>query len=393
MQRSFSLLVAAITFGLSLTSNGGLGEASLSAPIRGATNPPPPSTSTSGRASAIARPPLTLVFHRQPEPRQRAFSVLAPDGWKVEGGMFSVDPTQAGGSGNSIDTKCDLAVKRDQAGSVMVRWLPSYNYADFSGSFEFANMAMLFPAGRVYNGMLVRPLLTVERFLLELLGALHPQATDIKVTQRLDLPELVDICQYLARGANQQIASIGKPPMTFTAGALVVEYTEGGTAYREALATALTDWRGSAALWNNQFSFLMRAPRAEAEQWKPILDIIRQSIQFNPEWVTRYVAASGERGAVAAETLRYLARIDQEIYERHSKTRSDIQHENYLLLTGQEEYVNPFTKQVERDGSDYKYRWTTSSGDRYYTELETLDPNRDPELNRLEWKRTPVRPR
>ncbi len=333
------------------------------------------------------------MLRREWEPRQRAFSFLVPDGWVVEGGMFSVDPVQAGGAGNSIDTKCDLTVKRDAAGSVMVRWLPSYNYADFSGSPEFAMTASLFPYGRNYNGMQVRPLPAVEAFLLEGLRGLRPQATGFQVAQRIDLPELVQICDYLARGLNQQVAMLGKPPMKFTAGGLVVDYTEGSAAYREAVATALTDWRATAAIWNNQFTFMMRAPRAEADRWKPVLDIIRQSIQINPEWLARYIQASGERGATAAETLRYLARVDQEIFERRSKTRSDIQHENYLLLTGQEEFVNPFTKEFERDTSDYKNRWTTATGDRFYAESELADPNRVPEINKLEWKRTPVRPR
>lgn len=337
--------------------------------------------------------PLTIVFHRQMEPRQHAFSLLVPDGWTVEGGMFSVDPNQAGGAGNSVDTKCDLAVKREPAGLVMARWLPSYNYADFSGSPEFANLGMLFSPGRVYNGMTVRSLPAVEAFLIEQFKAIHPAVSGFKVLERVELPEVVAICQHLARDLNRQVMAIGKPPMTFTAGALIVEYVENSIRYRAALSTALSDWRAAAALWNNQFTFMMRAPVPEAEQWKPVLDIIRQSLQFNPQWVSQYVRAAGERGETVTETLRYLARIDQEIFERRSKTRSDIQHENYLLLTGQEEYVNPFTKEIERDTADYRHRWTTPGGDRLYTEIEAFDPNRDPALNKLEWKRTPVRPR
>lgn len=394
MKRFFSFVVVAFT----LAAGGALARAAASAPPA---NPPgrapkiTPSNApvTEQEAPGSGKRPLTLMLRREWEPRQRAFSFLVPDGWLVEGGMFSIDPTQAGGAGNSVDTKCDLAVKRDRAGSVMVRWLPSYNYADFSGSPEFAMTASLFPYGRNYNGMQVRPLPAVEAFLLEGLRGLRPQATGIQVAQRVDLPELVQICDYLARGVNQQVAMLGKPPMKFTAGALVVDYTEGGTPYREAISTALTDWRATAAIWNNQFSFMMRAPREEADRWKPVLDIVRQSIQINQEWLARYVEASGERGATVAETLRYLARLDQEIFERRSKTRSDIQHENYLLLTGQEEFVNPFTKEIERDTSDYKNRWTTASGHRFYAESELFDPNRDPEFSKLEWKRTPVRPR
>jgi hypothetical protein len=332
-------------------------------------------------------------MHRRWEPRQKAFSVLVPEGWQLEGGLFYVDPGQAGGAGNSIDTKCDLSVKRDTSGTVLARWLPSFNYADFSASPEFGAMAGLFPAGANYNGCRVKPFPTVETFLLEVVRTAHPNAADIRVVERMDLPELVEICQQLSRDANRQLGMLGRSPMRFAAGALVVEHAETGVLFREALVTVLCDLRQAAALWNNQFTFLMRAPAAETGRWKPALDIIRQSIQFNPDWVNAYVQKSGERGQTAAETFRYLARIDQEIFERRAKTRGAIQHENYLLLTGQEEYVNPYTEEVERDSSDYKHRWTTPAGDRLYTDLETFDPNRQDALNGAEWRRTPVRPR
>lgn len=75
---------------------------------------------------------VTVAFRRQWEPRQKAFTVLVPVGWQVDGGLFSVDPTQAGGALNSVETKCDFSVKRDGAGTVMARWAPTYNFVDFS---------------------------------------------------------------------------------------------------------------------------------------------------------------------------------------------------------------------------------------------------------------------
>ena len=73
-----------------------------------------------------------LQFQRQWEPKEHAYSFLVPAGWTIEGGMFHVDPTQANGTANSIDGKCDLAVKKDAAGTVMLRWLPAWNYCDMS---------------------------------------------------------------------------------------------------------------------------------------------------------------------------------------------------------------------------------------------------------------------
>jgi len=359
----------------------------------------PSATTTGMAASAGEKPkrddmkPVSVILRRQWEPRQKAFSVLVPAGWLIEGGLFSVDPTQGGGTLNAIETKCDFTVKKDAAGSVMVRWCPTWNFVDFSRSQAFATMSGLFPVGRIYNGALVKPMPTIEDYLVEGFRLVRPTATDARITQRVALPEVAEILHVMNKDINATMAQLGKAPMTFTAGAVVFDYTEGAVRYREAAATALCDWRAGTGLWNNQFTFHMRAPSDQADAWKPVCDIVRQSLQINPQWLAAYVKAVGERGQQAAETFRTLARIDQEIFERRSKQRSAIQDENYLLLTGQEDYVNPFTGQAERDTSDYKHRWTNSAGDRYYSNAYGSDPNKDPAVNQLEWKQTLVRPR
>lgn len=343
--------------------------------------------------SGSAGKPITLVLRREWEPNQRAFTVLVPQGWIVTGGLFSVDPGQAGGALNAIDTKCDLAIKSDANGTVIARWAPSYNFVDFSRSAEFANLAMLFPAGRYYNGALVKPMPTVEEYLMEGFRTIRPQASNVEVVQRMDLPKAVEICQAMTQQLNASLQPLGKAPMVFSAGALVIDYTEAGTRYREAGVTCLSDWRMAAGLWSNQFTFHMRAPAAEANDFKPMLDIIRQSMKVNPEWLAAYMRSVGERGQVVADVFRHMAKIDREIFERRSSARSAMAEENYLLLTGQEDYVNPFTKEVERDSSDYKYRWTNPNGDRLFTNQNGFDPNRESDLNKIEWKQTPTKPR
>ena len=364
----------------------------------GDTSPSDKPTTAPGAGAGDPKPnkrdkPTTVVLRRQWEPKQKAFTVLVPDGWRIEGGLFSIDPTAGGGTLNAIESKCDLSIKRDEAGTVMCRWGPAYNYADFSKAPEFANLAALFPVGRVYNGAQVKGLLTPEEYLVEGFKLVRPKAAGAKISERHELPELVEILAAMAKDLNAKAAPLGKAPMTFTAGSVVFDYTEGGTRFREAAATAICDWRATSALWSNQFTFHMRAPADEADEWKPVLDIIRQSLQVNPEWLKEYQQKVGERGAKAAEVFRTLARLDQEIFDRRSKARSAIQNENYLMLTGQEEYVNPYTKEVERDTSDYKSRWTSLNGDRIYSNQPDYDPNKDQGLNRTEWKLTPVHKR
>jgi hypothetical protein len=352
--------------------------------------PATPGTPAAGEKAAGKRP--TVVFERRWEPKERAFTILAPRGWILDGGIFNVSPIAAGGPGNSLMPKCDLTVKSDEAGTKAFRWLPSYNYADLSVG-QFALTSGLFPPGSMYQGMRVVPLPTWEAFLLDLARKNHPGAAGLKVVGKEPIPELAEIFRKLGKDIDAFCQGIGVPPGRYDAGGILVEYAEGGKTYREGMVAAIIDRRGSAAQWTNECTLAMRAPVEEAGAWKTTFDIIRQSLRFDPKWLDAAVRAAGERGKMAYETMQYIQRVDREILENRRKTNADIRYENYLLVTGQEDYVNPYTKEVEVDTSDYKYRWTTSSGNKLYTDVESVDPNRDRDLNGVEWKRTLVRKR
>jgi hypothetical protein len=334
-----------------------------------------------------------VPFQRQWEPKEHAYSFLVPAGWTVEGGIFHVNPMQAGGSANSIDGKCDMAVKKDAAGTVMFRWLPTWNYCDMSRNAQFSMTAGLFPAGSRYQGMEVRPMPDCAGFLQGLFRTLHPSATDVNVVELKPMPELGEIMRTINKGVDEQIQMLGLGATRYDAGGMIVEYTEGGTRFREGLVTCLVDLRSAAAMWSNQHTQMLRSPAKEVRQWKPVLDIICQSVRLNPEWFARASKAGAQRAHMSQETMRYIQSVDQQITEHRSKTQAEIRYEDYLMLTGQEDYVNPYTKEVERDTSEYKYRWTTEGGDMIYTDQHGFNPNTQRDFSDKEWKLTPVRPR
>ncbi len=298
-----------------------------------------------------------------------------------------------GGPGNSIDGKCDLTIKKDADGTVLFRSLPSWNYADMSRNPQMAFAASMFPVGSRYQGMEVRPMPTCAQYLQSLFRQLRPGASDVKVVESMAIPELAQIYRTLFKAIDDQQRMMGFPPLGYDLAGLVVDYTEGGRRFREAVVSCLIDFRAAAAMWSNQYTLDLRAPADEADQWKPVLDIIRQSVQFNPQWVAAAVRAAGQRGKTVEETMKAIQSIDQQIYENRVKTNANIQHENYLLLTSQDEYINPFSGKVERDTNEYKRRWTTAQGDVIYTDQEEFNPNAVKELNHQTWKFTPVRPR
>ncbi len=330
--------------------------------------------------------PKVLVMERVWEPKEKAFSFLVPKGWKISGGIFNVNPMKMNGPGNSISPKCDLISKKDDAGTVLMRMVPLWNYADLS----YSATAGMYPPGSQYQGMPVKRMPSARNFLLELVKTSHPRISDPSVVAEVPLPEVVQAYGKKAAGMNAQLRQIGVAPIRFESLALLVEYTEDGVRYREGLQTTIVDMRQSAFQWSNEDTLMFRAPAGEYETWKPVFDSIRMSVEMNPQWVAAVSRAQGERAKMAWETQQYIAKVSREIVENRQKTHAAIRHENWLLITGQEEYRNPFTGKAERDTSNYRHRWVSKKGDTIYTDENAFDPNDIEQYKTNEWKRTPV---
>jgi hypothetical protein len=334
------------------------------------------------QTSARKNIPTTVAFTRMAEPREYAFTMLIPRGWIVEGGIFRVDPNQVGGTMNSIEAKCDISIKSDAAGTVMLRRLPKINYADGP---------MIPPThgpGMNYNGMLVTPIPTVDNYLMWLFRQIRPGAYDTRVVRKESLPQLAGLVKRLSEPLNRTLMQVGIRPPSYYAGFLIVEYTENGRRFKELLYTLLVDARASMALWANDITTVMRAPAEEADRWKPVLDIISNSVKLNPQWVAGELRGQGERAEISRKLMEDIARIDKEIAAHRTRTQKNIQTDQYLTLTGQNDYRNPYTGRVERDTSDWSRRWVNSSGEYIYSNDTNYNPNADPNNPRHDYKLT-----
>lgn len=335
--------------------------------------------------AASSRKPGRLLLQRVREPNEKAFTVLVPQGWKTAGGIFNVNPLQANGPGNSISPKCDFAVKNGDSGGVMIRWLPTWNYADLTYS---PTGFGLFRPGQFYQGMPVKVIQNPKAFLTGMLRKERPRAVDLRIVVEDPMREVTQAYEQQAAALNLQLRQTGLGPLRFDSLAMVAEYTEDGVRYRESLITTIADNRASAFQWSNENTVMFRAPVDEFESWKPVLDMIRASLEVDPQWLAAVARAVGERAKGALETQQYVNRVANEIVENRRRTNAEIRHEDWLFLTGQEEYKNPFTGAVERGTSEYRHRWENNRGEILYTDENGFDPNRTEEFNTKEWKRS-----
>jgi len=303
-----------------------------------------------------------LSFERINEPNESAFSILAPRGWLNRGGIFRVNAAQAGGSFNAMEAKCDWLLMSDARGTAAFRIFPDIVYAhtDIGGGF--------FPPGSYYQGAEVRALADAPTHLTHLIHAHHTKADQLNIVK---INRLSGEIKSMNRGlayTNQLLTRIGLGGMTFQcdAAGAVYEYTEDGTTYREVMLTGIVDMRAA-------------------------MDVMRFSIKFNPQWVLKEAEGQRERARIVIQVFDESQRIDREIVSHTTINREEIMNDNFLVLTGQEEYVKPHTKKIEVATDAFRYRWTTPGGDVYYTNREDEDPNHF--LQRSDYSDTPVRKR
>lgn len=341
------------------------------------TNPP----ALGGRDKASG-----LVFNRKNEPKEEAFSILVPQDWRIEGGMFRVNPLQAGGPLNSMEAKCDMTLKSDPEGTISFRILPDIVYAHpgIGGGF--------FPVGGYYQGAEIQPLVDAPTLLERTFSSLRPNAKAKKTLKVTPLPgEKQSIDKGLAY-LNQLLYQIGLQALSYQseAAGAVYEYSENDVQYREILLTGIINMP-AALTWKNTRTIAFRAPVKDFENWRPVMDIIRFSVRFSPRWFLKESEGQEERARIIQKVYEEIRRIDQEIIQKTTINREEIMNDNFLVLTEQEEYVNPHSGEIEVDTDAYKYRWETPSGDLYYTNREDENPNIF--LTRTDYKRTPMRKR
>ncbi|GAB4376070.1 MAG: hypothetical protein Kow0042_22020 [Calditrichia bacterium] len=347
----------------------------------------PPQHERISRKSKTGGLPKTMIFRRVAEKNENAFTLLIPKGWQTEGGIVRINPLTQGGPAQSVAAKLDFSVKEDPQGTVMARILPDFMFYD--PRMSPAGQMGLIPPGGNYMGMQVVYKMPALQFIQQMVFPYaHPQATGFQVKEQKQLPRLAQDMQKRMRAALPMIQ------FNYDAGLMTVTYQENGIRYLEKIVAVVEDWGAAGAgMWANKETFYVRTPVGEYDKWAPVFSIIRNSIRINPQWLAGEIKGQLERSKIVINTQREIQRIDREIAEHRQITNAEINNDMFLTLTDQEEYVNPFTREVEIGSNQWQRRWENPAGDVIYTNDESYDPRIDVNLNRTDFKLTPVRKR
>ncbi|GBD91189.1 hypothetical protein BMS3Abin04_01915 [bacterium BMS3Abin04] len=328
-----------------------------------------------------------MVFVKKNEPRENAFSILVPKGWRIEGGIFRVNPITQGGPAQSIAAKIDFTVKKDKKGSVMIRWLPDMLYFDTRNT-PAGRMGM-FPEGSNYQGMAVLYIKSAGNFITEIaFPYAHPKARNIKIIAR---KKLIDVTNNYSKRVKQVMPVT---TMSYDAALVKFKYDENGNQYEESMVSIIENWgQLGAGMWGNKETFLIRTPIDQFEKYAPLFSVIQNSVKINLRWLIGEVKGQATRGQIAVNTQREIQRIGKEIAEHRRKINAEINNDIFLTLMEQEEYINPYTNEIEIGTNQWQHRWINESGDVIYTNSEEYNPNTDINLDKSGYKRSKIRKR
>lgn len=312
-----------------------------------------------------------VYFTRMNEPNEKAFSLLVPKGWIIDGGAIRILDPNSAGANNMVECKFDLSIKKDPKGSVMIRWLPEILCIDQKDA--WGN-----PEGAIFNNTLVRKKRDPIAFMIQVaIPYAHPNASKINITLTKQLPDLVSLYSSSVDPSMKMITN-----MLYYAAMIEFNYEEEKEIYTERMVTVIEDYGiNGGGLWKNRQTMLIRTLKGEMEKWEPILQVIQNSGIWSLSWITGEVNGQRQRSGLIAATQKELQEIDNAINENRKRTSSEINKDMYLTLTGQNEYSNPYTGKVETDTDKWKNRWVNSSGDIIYSDNQSYDPNNDPSLN------------
>ncbi len=102
-----------------------------------------------------------------------------------------------------------------------------------------------------------------------------------------------------------------------------------------------------AGMWATKGCFFIRAPKGELKKWAPLLETIHTSVKIDINWLSGEMQGQKIRTTTYREVKKTVEDLDRDITAHRQQTNAEIQNDMYLTLTDQEEYINPYTNEVE----------------------------------------------
>lgn len=338
-------------------------------------NPSPESSTGPGLSMSPDPGPEATVLHRRPVPDTDplgiggiALTVLAPDGWDVEGG-----PVWRHHYSNLATYEGRITSPDRYQG---VEFFAIYPQIWQDGGIPF------FPEGSNYLGNEVRPpIRDVGAFLETLILPAYRGAFSPAIIHREALP---DVAAEYARN--------GLPGTEAVAERVLTEHFVDGERMLEEFTVVLTFTPNpglpGAVFWTPQQLFSIRAPAGEFEAARPVLQAIATSPVVDRDWYTGYqyvlglsiqngldaIRAAGAASRVVAQANAEITDLIAAGYQERQAANDRIFDAVSQTIRGVETYADPWEGGTLELPNGYDYVYGSAEGSVVLTNEPAFDP-------------------
>ena len=320
-------------------------------------------------ASKSASPGAPAVnWVRWQDPKENAFSIEVPAGWKVNGGLFRFAPLDTRPAWEAVSPDGQIRIT---GGDPQL------------GPFTEPNQVLAmagFREGSEYSpgyGLryIVRRYVSGAPFVREYVTARAPQfCTGLAITDnrdRSDADAAINVIyqRYGTMGVMMQIHS-GEVSFTCNRQGRAMA----GYYFASTLRTQSAGMPGGLWLAQNLCGYL--APRDQAQLAQSIAKHIVESGKPNPQWENMQSGITMNSSRIAAQTQEAVSNIISETYWSRQKTMDEISRRRENAILGTVDVVDPASgKQIKVDNSA-NYYWMDNRGMIAGTQTDTR-PNLD----------------
>ncbi len=289
----------------------------------------------------------TLQYVRWEDPREKAFSLEVPKGWKINGGLFRFA---------SVDVRSCVELTS-----------PNEKIRITGGDQEIPTfslpMSSFFPEGSWYSpgygvNMIVMHYLTGLEFAQEYVQKRKESIlSNIQFTETKDRP---DIAQTLnSFNAVQNLAGISQ---IMTAGevAFTAQMDQQNVkGYYFAASTKITYPAGMSegGIWLVPYLHGFIATEDQVAVAQEVLQHGIQSILINPQWVSMQQGITSETSKIVSRTNEEISNIISESYWNRQASQDDLSRKWSNTILGQTDLVDPDSGETFKSSSGHNYYW------------------------------------
>lgn len=332
--------------------------------------PPPPQPNPQRAMNAAGVQKFSLMTIKDPAVNNiAAVQVMVPHGWPMNGRVIWLPEY-------SIASNLEL-VLRDPKSGMSIQWLPTQ-------SFSFMpNAPVPMRPGTNYMGRVwMQPIGDPAQFVQSFYAKTLPHLRDAKFVAGEDFPNQAKF--YMARMNAQGKKHVRTVRMRYEFSA-----RDGQPWEEDVFLTLAFTSTPELVLWDVFGAYSVRGPKGSLDQMGSVTRAVLNSTQFTPEWlaarnVVQHLFTQGLKqmmkdqvimGQKLAEYREHISKMRQEIYEDRVKSM-DARNEAFReVLSGVENYKDPFQHQPVYLPAGYKEYWANPKGEYILSEQTGYNPN------------------